>query len=108
MCKVGGISATSGGPTGTGSADIIDGGVTWLYCGPAVLKVYEAQNSGQVDDMALCFFENPTPDPPISATTVTILAPQQVTVFQNGNVYKKGIFQIANSVIYTKLLAQYG
>lgn len=35
VCSAGGTSAGSGGPTGTGSTAITDGGVTWWYVGPA-------------------------------------------------------------------------
>ena len=38
VCRAGGTSAGSGGPTGTGSS-ITDGGATWCYVGPATAGI---------------------------------------------------------------------
>lgn len=37
ICTIGGTSAGSGGPTGTSTGAIVDGGVTWMYAGTGTL-----------------------------------------------------------------------
>jgi hypothetical protein len=63
QCTVPGMSAGSGGPTGTGTS-IVDGGVTWEYVGAgtgAVDGLWLSQNTGPINAVSLDLAQITTP-----------------------------------------------
>ncbi len=66
-CSVAGTSAASGGPTGTGSAPIVDGTASWLFVG-----ISGAPFALELSDRSLLARQDVTADPGVSTDLASI------------------------------------
>lgn len=71
VCTTNGVSASSGGPTGTSSGAITDGTVSWSYCTIATWKAETAFAAGTFIKIGATYYKNTTPGIYANATAVT-------------------------------------
>lgn len=71
VCTVGGVSASSGGPTGTSSSAVTDGTVSWLYCAAGSWTAETAFQAGTFIKISSTYYKNTTPGIYGNGTTVT-------------------------------------
>lgn len=71
VCTTGGISASSGGPTGTSSSAVTDGTVSWVYCSAGSWTAETAYAGGTFIKIGSTYYKNTTPGIYANGTAIT-------------------------------------
>lgn len=71
VCTTGGTSASSGGPTGTGSTTISDGTAAWSYCASSSWTGQTVFSAGSFIKISSTYYKSVTPPNTLNSSQVT-------------------------------------